>query len=84
MTTHKFKIVELDQGFCRLIYKTLNKNNQTVYYCLQQDHDGANLYRFIEEPEYKVCLPLPAKELLEMPKGDSALEKLFINWILNN
>jgi len=37
---HKLKIHSIDNGFCRVMYYVKNNNNQTLYYCLQDE--GAN------------------------------------------
>ncbi len=72
-----FKIAKIDNGFCRITYKTKNDNNETIYYGLQEDFkDVVNVYRCSKdgEPSHQVKLKKPASELFERPLGDEQIE----------
>lgn len=83
----KFNIVDVNDGFYRITYATRDDKNQKIYYCLQVESDS-NL-EFLRctadgEPSYPCTLKKPAIELLELPQGDSELEKLCASWITNH
>jgi len=69
------KIYSVDNGFCRVNYSVKNEENQTVYYCIQEEFDDVFVcYRSTaeEEPQYKVvCI----KSIWEVPTGNSTIEK---------
>ena len=79
----KLKMVRVDIGFCQITYSTRNPDNQRIFYCLQE-HFGIRLMRCTQEyePNYEVKFLIPTE--FEMPKGDSELETLCREWILNN
>lgn len=73
----KLTIHSVDNGFCRINYKAKNNNNETIYYCLQDEgaaHGGVLCYRSTQdmEPSHQVK---GNRELFEVPAGDSAIEK---------
>lgn len=73
-----FTIYSIDNGFCRINYKAKNSNNQTVYYCLQDEgkaFGGVVCYRCSKdfEPNYPIRY---AKSRFEIPSGDSDIEKV--------
>lgn len=84
------KIHSIDEGFCRINYVGLNRFKQKVYYCLMDNgycgKININLYRSTQElePEYPVRIKVPAKEIFELPEGNSELIKACREWILNN
>ena len=87
----KFKIYRINEGFCSITYITRNPNNEKIYYCLQDngcEQPRIELYRCTKklEPDYKVTLKIgtKAKELFEIPKGDSNIEKSCKKWIEDN
>ncbi len=54
----ELKIEDIDEGFCRVTYYTLNIRGQKIYYCLQNEgekYGGVTLYRSTSEyePEYQ-------------------------------
>ncbi len=83
----EFKIVEVNNGFCRIVYSCKNDENQKIFYCLQDEGDGfggIKLYRCTGEfePEYEVrSFKDGVKARFEKPKGSSDLEKNAIKWI---
>jgi hypothetical protein len=88
----KYKIHSINPGFCRIHYVTRNDKNESLYYCLQDDGRGADwanssngivLYRCSKdwEPSYPINFKLPARELMEIPTGDSELELKAKEWI---
>jgi hypothetical protein len=81
----QFKIILVDSDFCKIVYQTESKSNEQVYYCLQWGGNkiGVKFYRCTQdyEPEYEVKLKKLARELLEIPTGDSFIEKLCADWI---
>lgn len=87
-----FKIEKIDTGRCNIVYKTLNVNNEEIYYCLLQDLNGIELYRcsipfkeygeYIYEPQSKCSV----KSLTEfqIPTGNTNLEKQCREYILSH
>jgi len=87
---HKFKIYSIDEGYCRITYKTKNADNETIYYglCDMGCHREPEiiLHRLTQdgEPSHPVKLKVKAKDTFEMPEGDSVLIKACRKWIENN
>lgn len=85
---HKFKILSIDQGFCRINYVTKNHDNQKIYYCLTYDFSN-NIELCRSTPDLEPYHPVKIKEgkaaeLFELPTGKTQLELDCINWIKNN
>jgi len=88
---HKFKLVSVDNGFCRVLFQTKNSDNQKIYYCLQEDwrDKPVVLYRCTQppwcEPSHEVKLQKNIGPIeFEMPEGNSRLEIKVKEWILEN
>ena len=83
----KFKIVCIDEGFCRVVYSHINSQNQKVYYCIQDDgrYSGVNVYRCSQapdpEPDYKVLIPDPTE--WEMPTGEGGISAMVRKFLQN-
>lgn len=83
-----FKIVDIDQGYCRVLYEVKNNNEQKVYYCIQQESGSACVfYRCTDSPWCEPSHPVKIKEgmtvELEAPTGDTELEQAvrhYIKW----
>lgn len=84
----KLKVHSIDSGFCRVYYHARNNDGESVWYCLQDEgkNIGLRFYRCTDdgEPCYPIELKKPASELLEIPAGDSEIEKQCAAWIANN
>lgn len=68
------KIHSIDNGFCRINYTGKNSLNQTIYYCLQEEHpNDIRCYRSSQdlEPSHE-CVAKAAA--FEVPTGNSAIE----------
>ena len=70
------KIHSVDNGFCKVNYKTKNAVGETIYYCLMDsgvNHGGVQCYRTCRmfEPSYVVTCN---HELFEVPTGDTQVE----------
>jgi len=81
----ELKIVEIDEGFCRILYKSVINGN-SYHYCLQEDWpDKVYLYRCSQppwfEPEYQVGFKNKVK--FERPNGDTQLQNAVNKWIDN-
>ena len=84
-----FKIKDIDQGYCRVLYGIKNDDNQEVYYCIQEEYKNTcKFYRCTLGPYYEPMYPANVKSgsevLIEAPKGDSELEKAVRNYIEAN
>jgi len=79
----KFEIVKIDS--CRILYKTKNIDNQTIYYCLQDDFGKVNLYRCSRspwfEPQVKATIKEGARVEFGVPTGETELEIKARRWI---
>ena len=88
--TPKFRIRNINEGFCRVNYVTKNAKGEYIFYCLQWEYFSpkniVNLYRLSQngEPSYQVKLKSKAKDMFEMPRGDSELIKACREWIERN
>jgi len=77
MSEKDFKIVEIDHGFCRIVYVALNEDGKKVYYCLQDEGEncgGVVCYRTCgpdHEPSYPIVY---ARNRFEVPTGNSLIE----------
>lgn len=87
----EFKIVEINQGYCRILYKAKNDLGQYAYYCLQdegENYSGVLMYRCTAtpwcEPNYEVKLKENNTVSFEIPKGNTKLEDNVRKWISNN
>ena len=62
MKTVSLQYTGTDPGFCRVNFKTLNAQGQTIRYCLMEDGPDVKLFRTsggdFDEPMYSVK-PLP-------------------------
>lgn len=85
----KFKIKQIDQGYCRVLYTTKNDDNQEFYYCIQEDFENVCVfYRCTRgpyfEPMYEAKIKDGATIEIESPRGDTKLEKAVRNFIESN
>ena len=77
----KFLIKEVNNGFCRILYKVkYDEGYGYLYYSLQQDFDSVSLYRCTLgpyfEPSHKVALKDEKSwKEFEIPLGHSFIEK---------
>ena len=88
----QYKIKEIDQGYCRVLYEvkvTNDKKSYSVWYCIQEDFkDQCEFYRCGLGPYYEPMYPAKFKEgaiaEIELPKGDSQLEKAVRDYVTNH
>jgi hypothetical protein len=78
------KIHDINEGHCQITYKTKNKDNQTIYYALQDNgdlHGGVRLLRCTQEgePSHVVSFSIPVA--FERPINDSRLSHKVIEWL---
>ena len=68
-----FKIHHIDTGFCRVNYKAINSDGQTIFYCLQDEGDEVVCYRSSKdfEPDYQINYE---KHRFEVPTGNTDIE----------
>lgn len=84
MSDKLLKIMDIDNGFCRVVYVAKNNNGQKVFYCLQDEGDeNIQFYRCTDysyiEPDYTVkCKDWT---IMEIPTGDSCIEKIVRDFI---
>jgi len=77
---HKLKIHSIDNGFCRVMYYVKNNNNQTLYYCLQDEganYGGVILYRCTPDGEPDYPCEFQGENIwsmFEVPSGDTEIE----------
>ena len=80
-----FEIVKIDEGFCRIVFKTKNKNDEDIFYCLQEEFFNSPLvlYRCCKmfEPCSVVTLPREHNCVFDMPQGITLLQIKAIEWI---
>jgi hypothetical protein len=82
-----FRIVDIDQGFCRVLYEARNSNDEKVYYCIQQEGQGMGcvFYRCSGSPWFEPSHPVKIRDgaciSIEAPHGDSELERAVYNHI---
>lgn len=87
MPKNVLNIHSIDNGFCRVMYSAKNEDNQTVYYCLQdegENYGGVILYRCTQdgEPDYPCRFDSGAGwDIFEVPQGDSDIEKVVRNFL---
>lgn len=79
-----FKIIGIDNGFCRVEYSAVNPQGQKVYYCLQDEgvgYGGVICYRCSRdgEPSHQVRY---VKDRFEVPTGDSSIEVTVREYLL--
>jgi hypothetical protein len=82
----KFEIMDIDQGYCRVLYRSKNDSGQWLYYCIQQEYrNSCVLYRCSLAPYYEPMYPVTFKDniwlAIEKPQGETELEeavRLFI------
>ena len=84
-----FKLYSVETGLCCIYYKTKNKNNVVLLYCLMNDTgQEIDLYRCTldGEPDHKANLKQGLKfvDLFQLPTGYSDLEVLVRDFIRNN
>lgn len=86
-----FKIHSIDSDFFRVYYTTKNELGEKLLYCLQYDGErcgGVKLYRCTKEGEPSHPTPFKegvrAKDLMEVPMGDTRIENYVREWIENN
>jgi hypothetical protein len=92
MSNLVFKIKEIDQGFCRILYETKVSNEEksySVWYCIQEDFkDVCELYRCGLGPYFEPSHPVKFKEGImvevEVPKGQTQLENAVRAYIESN
>lgn len=77
MLKPRFEVMEVNPGFCRVLYKTKNPAGERIYYLIQDNgKHGMEFYRATLppwfEPEY-ACKPKDWS-LIDEPTGDSPLE----------
>lgn len=98
MSLLQFFIFRVDTGFARIVWRTFNKNNERIYYCIQDqgNHEGKapiGIPRFEMmrcgqppecEPSHRVAHSgMPLAEMLELPNPHgSKLEQEIREWIL--
>lgn len=76
-----FKIKDIDQGFCRVLYETKNSNDERIYYCIQQEGQGMGcvFYRCSGspwfEPDRPVAIRVGMSIDIEVPAGNTELEE---------
>lgn len=81
-----FKIEDVDQGFCRVLYSTKNDQNQKIYYCIQEEFkNSCVLYRCSQGPYFEPMSPSKIKAeatiIMEVPSGDTQLEQAVRQYI---
>jgi hypothetical protein len=80
-------IVDIDEGFCRVLYKYTAQHTKTpYYYCLQEDWASyINLYKCTLppwcEPSHKPKFKEGVTLTFERPHGDSRLVVAVNKWI---
>lgn len=86
-----FKIHSIDSDFFRVYYTTKNDHGEKLLYCLQYDGErcgGVKLYRCTKDGEPSHTTPFKkgifAKDLMEVPVGESRIEILVRTWMENN
>jgi len=86
MNNKPFQIYRVDPGFCRIIYRGKNRHNQNIYYGLYQEAPQSfRLYRVCPQLEAQnIAYPrVPLINLLEIPVGDTQLEKDVATYLLS-
>ena len=83
--SREFKIYDINEGHCQVTYATRNDEGQRIYYCLQNDFgDHVKFFRCTQEGEPQSECTIKAKIKMEVPTGDSKLEKLCRRYIAEN
>lgn len=83
----KFRIHSIDEENWRVNFYTKTENNKTSFFCLQMiDRNNVEFFSCTDdgEPICRGILKMPAKELLELPEGDTEIEKMCLSWIEAN
>lgn len=88
----RYKLHEIDSGFCRIYYKVSGiKTGQVFYRCIQQEFENvfivyATSNDCFKEPSHEIKFKdgIKLKDLFELPEGNTALEIGIKNFILNN
>lgn len=81
------KIVDIDDGFCRITFKAQSESGASVYYCLQDEgerYGGVILYRSTSEyePEYAVKNFKNGFDIaFQLPPENFELGKKCADWI---
>lgn len=80
------KIEYIDNGFCRIVYSIRNEQDQKIFYCLQDEgkHDGIKMYRCTKEHEPSHVAKPNSVISIEIPKGQTDLEKGIFEYINNH
>ena len=78
MSKNRFKIYEIDNGFCRVTYQVANDKGTMLYYCIQDEGQGdCKVYRCTDtpwcEPLYEVELKLKHWPQFEVPVGNDTI-----------
>lgn len=90
MNSYYFKIVEIDQGFCKIVYEVETSSGVKVNYCLlDQAKDCPVELHFCSgspwyEPDFQTKLKKDIKVKFEMPQGNTELETKVKQWIIAN
>ena len=74
-----------DTGYCRVYYTWLNSEDQTCYYCIQDEGGGGMVfYRCTDSPWCEPDYPIkPYPEILTLSPGNDELDIAVNKWITN-
>lgn len=83
-----FHIKFIDEGFCRVVYKTKTRSGNELLYCLQcEGHNSVVFYRCTDDIDYaEPMYPVNPTVLMsiEKPEGNSDVINQINNYIENH